>query len=331
MVGSSSKLVRLLATLQRAGSFLHNFTKQQVILPYDSRMSIRCDANCSDGGIIMFEELVETQPSVTDGTSRKSYFVGATLVLSISLFAALIVSIFAIDLDVDVNEMDMLSVVAPIDTPVEQKRPELESAPKEKPRLDAAPSGAPRITVRRDTVARLDESPTAVPTTVSTSATTQKARPVTGNFVIGDFDFDGANTGKVGRGPGGTGTEGDGLGDGSLVAKVEEEPAQPAPPPVVKPAPKRSLVQTLGVINGRATSLPMPAVPATAKVANVAGTVSVQVLVDENGNVISANAVSGNQLLRASSEAAARQAKFRATTVDGTPVKVSGVINYNFS
>lgn len=318
-------------SLQRAASFLHNFTKQKVILLYDSRMSIRCDEYRTDGGIKMFEELVETQPSVGDGTSRKSYFVGATLVLSVSLVVALIVSIFAIDTDIDINDMDMMSVIAPIDTLVEQKRPELESEPTAKPKVNAAPSGAPRITVRQDTVARLDESPTSVPTTVSSAATTQKERPVTGNYVIGDFDYDGSNIGKVGRGPGGTGTEGDGLGDGSIVAKVEEEPAQPAPPPVVKPAPKRSLVQTMGVINGRATSLPMPAIPATAKVANVAGTVSVQVLVDENGNVISASAVSGNQLLRASSEAAARRAKFNATTVDGTPVKVSGVINYNFS
>jgi len=279
----------------------------------------------------MFEELVETQPIANETKGRKSYFIGATLVLSVSLFAALIVSIFAVDLGVDVNEMDMLSVVAPIDTPVEQKRPELESAPKDKPNVEAAPSGAPKITVRQDTVARLDESPTTVPTSVSTSASTQKVRPVTGNYVIGDFDYDGANAGKVGRGPAGTGTEGDGLGSGDLNAKIEEEPAQPAPPPVVKPAPKRSLVQTLGVINGRATSLPMPTIPPAAKVANVAGTVAVQVLVDENGNVISANAVSGNQLLRASSEAAARRAKFNATTVDGTPVRVSGVINYNFS
>ncbi|HMT08042.1 MAG TPA: TonB family protein [Pyrinomonadaceae bacterium] len=279
----------------------------------------------------MFDELVETQPTATEAKGRKSYFVGATLVLSITLFAALIVSIFAVDLDVDINEMDMLSIVAPIDTPVEQKRPELESAPKDKPKVEAAPSGAQRITVRQDTVARLDESPTTVPTTVATTATSAKERPVTGNYVIGDFDFDGANTGKVARGPGGTGTEGDGLGGDTMVAKVEEEPAQPAPPPVVKPAPKRSLVQTMGVINGRATSLPMPTIPPAAKVANVAGTVAVQVLVDENGNVISANAVSGSQLLRASSEAAARRAKFNATTVDGTPVRVSGVINYNFS
>jgi len=279
----------------------------------------------------MFEELVETQPTANETKGRKSYFIGATLVLSVSLFAALIVSIFAVDLGVDINEMDMLSVIAPIDTPIEQKRPELESAPKDKPKIDAAPSGAPKITVRQDTVARLDESPTAIPTNVATTASTQKARPVTGNYVIGDFDFDGANTGKVGRGPAGTGTEGDGLGSGDLSAKVEEELTQPAPPPVVKPAPKRSLVQTMGVINGRATSLPMPTIPPAAKVANVAGTVAVQVLVDENGNVISASAVSGNQLLRASSEAAARRAKFNATTVDGTPVRVSGVINYNFS
>ena len=87
----------------------------------------------------------------------------------------------------------------------------------------------------------------------------------------------------------------------------------------------------MGVVNGFATSLPKPAIPAAAKIANAAGTVSVQVLIDENGNVISANAVSGNELLRASSVVAARNARFVPTKLSGTPVKVSGIINYHFS
>jgi protein TonB len=52
--------------------------------------------------------------------------------------------------------------------------------------------------------------------------------------------------------------------------------------------------------------------------------------VDEDGNVISAKAVSGPPLLQGASEEAARGAKFSPTIICDHPVKVSGVITYNF-
>jgi protein TonB len=57
----------------------------------------------------------------------------------------------------------------------------------------------------------------------------------------------------------------------------------------------------------------------------------VQVTLDESGNVISAHAVSGHPLLKSSAEAAARQAKFAPTMLSGQPVKVTGIIVYNFA
>jgi len=51
---------------------------------------------------------------------------------------------------------------------------------------------------------------------------------------------------------------------------------------------------------------------------------------DENGNVISAHAVSGHPLLQAVAVAAARGARFSPTKLSGQPVKVTGVITYNF-
>lgn len=93
---------------------------------------------------------------------------------------------------------------------------------------------------------------------------------------------------------------------------------------------QKSKVISGGVINSKATSLPKPAYPAVARSAHASGTVAVQVMVDEEGKVISANAVSGHPLLRASAVAAARQARFSPTKIAGKPVKVSGIINYNF-
>jgi TonB family protein len=85
-----------------------------------------------------------------------------------------------------------------------------------------------------------------------------------------------------------------------------------------------------GVLNGRATSLPTPVYPREAREAGASGSVTVQVTVDEEGNVIAAKAVAGHALLQESAVTAARQAKFKPTLIDGQPVKVSGVITYAF-
>jgi protein TonB len=83
-------------------------------------------------------------------------------------------------------------------------------------------------------------------------------------------------------------------------------------------------------LNGKAISKPQPAYPAIAKAARASGTVTVQVTVDESGRVISANAVGGHPLLQQAAVAAARQARFSPTLLSGQPVKVNGVITYNF-
>lgn len=85
-----------------------------------------------------------------------------------------------------------------------------------------------------------------------------------------------------------------------------------------------------GVLNGKAVNLVVPQYPAEARSAKASGAVNVQVTIDEQGNVISAKAVSGDTLLRAASEEAARQSKFSPTLLQGVPVIVTGVIIYNF-
>lgn len=97
----------------------------------------------------------------------------------------------------------------------------------------------------------------------------------------------------------------------------------PTPP---KPTPKNVNV---GNMTGRAVSLPKPAYPPIAKQVRANGEVKVQVTVDEEGNVLSASAVSGHPLLRRPAEAAARQAKF-ASQIGGANSKATGVVVYNF-
>lgn len=86
-----------------------------------------------------------------------------------------------------------------------------------------------------------------------------------------------------------------------------------------------------GILNGKATTLVKPAYPAAAKAVRASGAVNVQVTIDEKGDVISASAVSGHPLLRASAVQAARESKFSPTLLSGKPVKVTGVIVYNFT
>ncbi len=85
-----------------------------------------------------------------------------------------------------------------------------------------------------------------------------------------------------------------------------------------------------GVLNGKASSLPLPQYPAAAKAVRAGGSVSVSVMIDEEGNVVSASAVSGHPLLRQASEKAALSAKFSPTLLGGKAVKIAGVLIYNF-
>lgn len=85
-----------------------------------------------------------------------------------------------------------------------------------------------------------------------------------------------------------------------------------------------------GVLNSKATSLPKPVYPEEAKRLRVSGRVTVRVVIDENGKVISAQAIDGPAPLRANAEAAARQATFAPTTQDGITVKVTGTLTYDF-
>jgi hypothetical protein len=106
-------------------------------------------------------------------------------------------------------------------------------------------------------------------------------------------------------------------------AEPKLEEAEHAPTPSDKRRPVSG-----GVLNGKALVLPKPEHPANAR--DVAGQVAIRVTVDEMGNVIEAKAVSGHQLFHQASVNAAMQAKFSPTLLMGEPVKVNGLIVYNF-
>jgi len=85
-----------------------------------------------------------------------------------------------------------------------------------------------------------------------------------------------------------------------------------------------------GVLNGKATAMPIPEYPVIARAAHASGSVTVEIMIDENGTVVAAHAVDGHPLLQAAAVNAARQASFTPTRLSGEPVKVNGVLVYNF-
>jgi len=108
------------------------------------------------------------------------------------------------------------------------------------------------------------------------------------------------------------------------VVKLEAEPPPPVPRPILKPV-------SGGVLNGSALNLPSPSYPETARRLRVSGLVTVEVVIDETGKVISAVATGGPASLRDVAVQAALKARFSPTKLSGQPVKVAGLINYKFA
>lgn len=109
-----------------------------------------------------------------------------------------------------------------------------------------------------------------------------------------------------------------------VVQLDSEPPPAPTPRPILKPV-------SGGVLNGTALTLPPPLYPESARRLRMSGLVTVEVVVDETGKVISAEATSGPSLLRDVAVQAALKARFSPTKLSGQPVKVSGLINYKFA
>ena len=110
----------------------------------------------------------------------------------------------------------------------------------------------------------------------------------------------------------------------AMVDLDSEPPPSPAPKPILKPV-------SGGVLNGTAINLPPPVYPDAAKRMRTQGVVTVDVILDETGKVVAANASSGPAILREAAVQAALKARFSPTKLSGQPVKVSGVINYKFA
>jgi TonB family protein len=271
----------------------------------------------------MFGNLVESSSHRGDNARKGWFFLGTLGVYAVAFLAIGVGSIYAYNAHVETQNLELISMVTPVEAPRAETPPVRNTAPK--PAGDNSNRSPMSV---RTTIVAPPTDPTHVPVGVST--TPEAVPPPTAGLPVVrgnvNADFGGGGPGRQGSGsPFGDG----GTGTGS-VKDVGEIVKDPPPPAMEKKVVKPTTMVSKGVINGMATQLPKPVYSALAKAAHAFGTVTVQVLIDEHGKVVSARIVSGHPLLQRESIQAAYQARFSPTYLSEQPVKVSGIITYNF-
>jgi protein TonB len=272
----------------------------------------------------MFGNLIESGSHAADFKRKSRFFIGTTLFYGLLMLATGVGSIYAYNarLEERGDEYELLAIMR--FTPADRNEPRREevrpaASRNNKNEVPVRANAAVLTPYHEDRIA--PESSTDVPA---------RARFIEGPVDSGPLEI-GGPVGPVG--PGGLGNNPGGPG-GPVVADGEGEGA---PPAVVRPTPAPTHQKPTGpvrlpseVITSKAINKPAPPYPAIARQVRIQGPVSVQVLIDEQGRVVSAKATSGHPLLQAAAVQAALRASFTPTTLSGQPVKVTGVITYNF-
>ncbi|HET6973075.1 MAG TPA: energy transducer TonB [Pyrinomonadaceae bacterium] len=261
----------------------------------------------------MFNNLIESSSHTREYKRRGSFLLFTTGVYAMLLVLGGVASIYAYDARLEEQNLEIVTLLPPVE--VIPAAPEPVSRPNQPRETSRNESGIPE----RATAMLSVNHPEVVPPGISTTPNKNLPLPETGPVRIGTQDR--------GAGPAsGPGTP----FTGRVVvppAQIVTLPDNPPPPP---DPPKPARVVSKGPITGLAIFLPKPAYSEIAKRARIQGTVSVQVLVDEYGKVVSAKVLSGHPLLTVDAQRAALQARFSPTKLGDQPVRVSGVITYNF-
>lgn len=280
----------------------------------------------------MLDKLVVSKNSTKENRRVGNFLITSFLTVASILSVGLVYSLFTYNLAMGTDELSISTLVAPV--------LETEAKPipkKQESRPDKAVSNNQKTTIRTQNIRRIEENPSDVPDKVQVTASKAISRPAD-FFEIGEINSDvSSNSGSSNvRGTNnnspsvGLADDGSGVVEPEVIKVVKPKISEP---PVLKEQPKPAK-QTLpisgGVVNGKAVNLVQPSYSATAKSMGVSGKVTVQVLINEDGNVISAKAIDGHPLLRQTSVDAARKSKFSSTYLTDQKVKVSGVIVYNF-
>lgn len=272
----------------------------------------------------MFNNLIESGSHAADLKRKGRFFLAATAFYGLLLSVAGVGSIYAYNARLEYNpEYEFISMM---------RFPPAEASSAEPRREERRPASAP---ARHNQIAMRTEISMHTPYHNGRVASreTPELRPGQA-AVLGHMNFTpeapGGPPGLTDSGP----LRGAGNGTGPTVPEAVEPPppaAVPTPTPAPTPRPETGPVRlTSSLISSKAVDKPAPPYPPIAKAANVQGTVAVQVVIDEQGRVISAKATSGPPLLLHAAVQAAQRARFTPTVLGGQPVKVTGSITYNF-
>lgn len=274
----------------------------------------------------MFNHLIESGSHRGDLARKGRFFIGTLGLYGLLLTGAGIASVRAFDARLGTHNYEIVFLPPPVVPAAEEQTPDAPSRPRV-----ASPNVPDRVHVRTAAYTDLNTTPRDVPPVSSAQVNVPPVPPNT-RFVIGNENFTPA--GPVGpRTTGLTGEPGGGGADGRVRVSVPDT-GETELPPVVKPKPTPELPKQVrlssSIISGKVIDKPVPPYPVIAKNAGVSGVVHVEIVIDEQGRVISSRAVDGPLLLRVAAERAGRQARFSPTQLGGQPVKASGVITYNF-
>jgi len=261
----------------------------------------------------MFSNLIESRSHVSEFRRRGSFLLFTTAGYALLLLIAGVVSIYAYDARMEDRSLELVTMMPLVDLPVPVQHPAPVHA--SQPTSATNPANNRNYFQRETAMADVNE-PTIAPERISTTPNANLPMPRIGPVRVGPDSDPGNGNFKPGNG-------GSALGSSNVVVLIDTPP----PPPVQIPVPK---VIRKTILNGSAVFLPKPPYPEMAKRIKLQGVVNVQVLVDEMGRVVSANAVSGHAFLAPAAQKAAFQARFSPTLLGEQPVKVSGVITYNF-
>jgi protein TonB len=263
----------------------------------------------------MFNNLIESSSHARELKRRGSFVLFTTAIYVVLFIVAGVVSIYAFDARLEEPDT-MIVTMLPFEPATEP--------PAVTHNIPPAHVGSQTTQiVRQINMSRVDD-PRSVPPKTSAAPNTHLPQPL-GDFIIGDHD-------SPLVAPTGSGHSNNGNGSGTNEAVGNPHIDVGTPPPAIVPA-QRAVPRVIskGPITGLAISLPKPPYPQIAIQAHAQGAVNVQVLVDENGKVVSAKAVSGHPLLQAAAQKAAYLARFSPTRLGDQAVKVSGLITYNFT
>ena len=263
----------------------------------------------------MFNNLIESSSHKNEYKRRGSFLLFTGGIYVILFVVTGVVSIYAYDAHLEQQFLDDVVLLSPQDiVPTQELAP---AARPERPRDTT--NNTSNVTERAVAMLSVNH-PEVVPKDIS--ATPSKNPPIPDG--VGLVAITGRNRegGSI-VGPVGPSTNTQVVPPRQIVTIPDE------PPPPQQPAPPK-ILKVSRVLNSQALSLPPPSYPPIARQTRTQGTVIVQVLIDEEGKVISAKATSGHVLLIPAAQTAALRARFSPTVLGDQKVKVQGVITYNF-